>query len=533
MQKYLTKKTLVITVLGFFFGALVFFVSRSGVVSMENQEMDDYSIVIRSSDGQVVRSSEKNSGNTKRILPSGKYTVSLYNNSSSFFASVKVGRFLSSTPIEVAPVDLSGATYKASDPAGCAAYDSAYIYSWSCQSRLSSVSYHSKATSSSPSIKRPLLLDFFENSFMTDDIVASVFNYQGGLFMLSLLEPLGEEVSQVNEYAFYQFGSTGQLRDQTEGDFLDFIDKERTYKARSVNEDIVVFDDRGNEVYFLSSPTDNDPRFIGIEPILDDNGLELPLYGLRQSEHGVVLLYGNADRLDTDNRLLHDSRFIDGELPQEEPFRGYSTVAIASKDAGLQNIHNLEYTPRQAILCSEKTLCTLENYNLRIYQINGDQLIFKHSIPNVIQLLKTGEGSLDLVSLDGLLSLDIETLTGSYDFVFKEEHEFCGAENSDDNTLVCIRDKLTDVSSIVVLQDNESYDGIDRYVSKIGALGGVSTVTAFEDRIYLSIDISRFDNTVDPNERIQEITTFAEDIKNRVVELNIPEKYKVVIPFVE
>lgn len=529
MQKNNIKKIIIVSLAGAIFGVLLFYVSRTGVLSLNTDDInEEYAVIIRGRSGDIFSESKEKQGNYNNIVPKGEYSVLVYSDTFSYHEYVTIDGFFSRTNATVKPHDLSGIDYVGVAPEGCGAHDGALFYSWSCGSRLLKTYVHEEATPSSPSVKRPLLLNYFETSFMSDDLILSVFDYEGRPYLLSQLEPLGDDIIDENEFAIYPFGVDGQLTDQTQGSILDFLDGSTSYMARSLDNEISLVNTTGSELYVMDSPSDDSPGRIDLSEfsITEDE----PLYGFRKTSHGTTLSYGAADRSDTDNRLLHDFRFTNQLGNTEYTIQGETTIITIDNEQNLIK-YNLDYIARQSIMCADDTLCTLKDTQLRIYDTVNNRLEFREEVFNVLQIVAMDADEVILSTQNGISRLNPTNKTQVIDFVLTNDYEFCGASYQSGYVIVCKKDRINDTESVFLINQAGQYDQIDRKITAINKIDGVSTVNTHSDYIYLSLEISRFDAIADSSERQDEVSSFANEIKRKVQELNIPDNYQVNIPF--
>lgn len=435
----------------------------------------------------------------KRLMPKASYEVVVSANDSSYFEVIKSRGWLGSTTVSANLQPEKSREFVGNNPKGCVIYVSRILYSYDCGSPAGSLTTHVPATSSQPTY----VLNTDHN--IKGYIVGSVSGDQPVL----LTKSLSLDGSGVATYSLLVVGSKLHISYSRS---LTNLTSNQPYNITAYKSGFIVYSQDFKQVMYFSSAS---AQPSSINPNRPADSEQKPFLLSTNGDSGLALYSNKTDYVEADNSK---------PLGKLEAY--YSLFTSAGVRTGPLN-DKLNDQINQAMPCGSAKLCVLSGQELRVYDVNDDKATLEYKVTGISRI-EANNKKLLLVKSDGVFNLDVDSRSGYMEYSFGD-YTYCGLQVVKNGYILCVTDGRGKNSALLINQTQKNTGSIDKKVSDLFNLVGVSDISSYGRFIYVSPDISQLTNPGTFNFNQVKVRDFNNQLNTEVSRLGIdPKIYQVI-----
>jgi|GEM_PF-2698005 hypothetical protein len=414
---------------------------------------------------EVIGSSSK-----KFLLRRGSYSISVRDDSNSYFGSAMSPGLLRTNTYSAELQPELAREFVAVEPLSCMNFNAETLFSWICNDTIDSGAMHLAGTRTTPPTINRL-------TGYGGAVINSSFIYDGSLFVLVRSSAESESAEAI--HAVYPLTTAGRV-DISNGRVLDDLSRNGSYYASEYQDGFLVFDRLGSTVLYYPSPYDNPIEYTVSRP----ENQELTLQDVATRDDSYVMTYSQPDV----PSFVRGSdylapQYISDDRP--EATEGGSSEIFISKNNS-ENIRlSFDFAVSQAKLCGDGLLCINRSGTLAIYSFDNSETVLLYEFSDVSQIEFT-RGRIIAVLSDGIVSINPSSGVGHYSYSFGS-YVFCGIEiiQGSSEFVACVEDHAGKSYGLLFSSANLAGNPIDKIVAKFSESYLVKAISPYKSFIHV------------------------------------------------
>lgn len=423
-----------------------------------------YTITNLGNEKKTVLTSSK--GSVKKLLPSGTYQVLVQQDGGSYLTTAQTKRFLQKNTVSSTLTKERARQFVGTNPAPCMAYEASVLYSFECNSLVSSITKHVPATATSPSYVLPNT-----DTKISGQIEGIVHTNEG---IVALLKTASADQGEI---AHYVYVVAPDFKTATLKNKFTAKDITRLYAAKPYRGGFVTYETStlGDIKYFATAAAQ--PTTITIDKPTDSSFKPAKL---NTSEDALVVHYTNN---------------LSGEVADLEG-RG-----LNRKVKNVIYVHSNNTTKQftftgqmnESMPCGAQLLCALQDQHLTVYNIAGDKPKAEHTIVGIHEMFYGSRGLFVIGDNDqSIFSFNPQSGSGYVAYDLGKYHP-CGLTPTTTGLLVCTIDPKGTKRALALDLDTADTSAVDKKLLNLQGISQIKTLSIQGKFIYIVPELGKLE----------------------------------------
>lgn len=403
----------------------------------------------------------------RKLVRKGGQEVYAQSNKGSYFTVANARGFLTTTRTTVQLVPENERTFIGNNPGNCLYYSGTILASGVCNDTYNNLQVHVPANASTPTyVTKPST-----KLFGTIEGIAYTQNDP-----VLLIRSAPEEGFDEAHFA-YKLASDGTISNETR---LSDLSSKKLYRISGFKEGFVVTSEDGADILAYDAINTQPSRLNTAKS--KDKSLKFGNVIVGNSEVGIVYT-DSVNRVtnssDSDGLKAHSEEFDEQTRSDRKPKSEIVVIGSATEK-------HFSFTVASSNIqfCGQNTLCTLDEGELRVYDIAGSKAQFLYRITDVNDITPTKDGFLVIRESNSLL-FDTAKRIGHTSIGFGH-YVYCGITPLYSNYILCLSN---DKNKRVAVLANTSANDSDNISEKIGQLiqsSDLKDVSIYRNFVYVT-----------------------------------------------
>ncbi len=392
-------------------------------------------------------------------LPKDRYEIIASQGDSHAFKMVDVGGFYKTTQASLTLVSEKFREFVGDNPSECNFYHEAVLYSYAC-GFSAIITTHIPASSSLPT--------YISKSDTTMGTILGSFATKEGTLVFAR-QPTSESGEK---YPYTANVLGGGLTVRTAG-ILSALDTNTNFKFLPYREGFLAYSLGLDKVYYYPS-VQGQPEEISIDRPAETT---FQAIGLSARDDVIVATYSDEEKREGTDE--------DEPVKTKTPTTAIMVYSISNKST---RSFAVKQQAKQVELCGNNVVCVLgekTNQPMRVYSISGDEARFEYGVSNVRTMYNSKSG-LVLVTDTGITALDTLERSGSTQYTFGQDMEFCGLTGYGDSYIICVNDKKNRYFALRVDTTKDNTDSIDKKVYQLRGNRDILGISVYKNYMFIS-----------------------------------------------
>lgn len=424
--------------------AVLLWVYSHGAIYINVKGTGEFQYTITSNNGSntVINS---NSTNLSQRVSSGDYTVKVSQSNKNYFATIKVGHWLSRAKLTAVLAPEKQRSYVGDNPANCMIYTT-ILYSYDCGTAFNSINAHLPASSTLPT---------YISNIKPNGIEGVVHGFiktaEGNLL---LVQP-GDIEGKAPYVIYLVDDSLNPLRQQV----LNGLNINTDYAISNYKQGFLIYSSDLSQLVYYASISANSVK---IDPAHPSSG-DLKPVSLNVNSGHITTVYSEVTGGDP------GSQKVQNEI-------------LDLSDSGTKKLALTDLAVSSAWWCNNNQICVLAGKKMSVYNLNNNNGIYSLNSVNTL----TAIGDTVLAATDKeVLAINTASLAGTVDYSYGD-YAFCGLQPAGSGKyLICLKSKGKK-AALLIDRSKNNQDSIDKKIQQLSGLTEVDSISAYGKIIYIS-----------------------------------------------
>jgi hypothetical protein len=417
----------------------------------------DYSIT-NQSNLQTTRVSVSDKSITL-TLPKNRYEIIATQGDTHAFKMIDTVGFYKKVQASLTPVSEKFREFVGDNPSECNFYHQAVLYSYAC-GFSAIITTHIPATVSLPT--------YITKSDTAMGIILGSAATQEGTVVFGR-----QPTSEAGEKYPYTANLLGDGLTVKSTGVLSALDTNTNFKFIAYREGFLAYSLALDKVYYYPS-VQSQPEEINIDRPAE---AAFQAIGLSVRNDIIVATYSNEQKREGTD--------------EDEPVKtGTPTTAIMVYATATKSTRSfaVKQQAKQVELCGDNIVCVLgekTNQPMKVYNISGNEARLEYGVSNIRSMYNSKTG-LELVTDSEIIALDTSARTGTTQYTFGQDMEFCGLTGYGDSYIICVNDKKNRYYALRIDTSKDNIDSIDKKIAQMRNNRDILGISAYKNYIYIS-----------------------------------------------
>jgi hypothetical protein len=436
--------------------AVIVFASQYGVIKIETDlgSNKKQTIKLLNQESEKETIIETASAPVSKIVRKGSYEVSVFSGDSNSFSINSINGFFRSTQITPKLKKQNSTEFIGYGADACSYYNGKYAISWGCLSDAASLVIHR------PNIGIQATYND-ENPYKLSGTIESIFELDGETIALvrGVTTYNGDQIY----YKHYYYRLDESFR-PVEKIPAKGLRPNKFYEVKSSSNKLVLYDSELSDFYTLDSMKD-EPKKIEYSQPTDKS---MSAKSVKIYDGKIIIMYSNyAPDIDNDKTgdVLNTFFVIDGDN-------------VKTKELN-------EIIIDQFSLCSDQYFCIIQNGNMSVYALEGDDFEYSYSVSGVNSIYQSGKNIL-ITKKSGIINFSVSDRSGYYSYK-GTGFETCGIrQTTPEYSILCVVDKYNRRSLLKIDLEKMKTSDPSMIVQYLSNLDSVENVSIYKNSISIT-----------------------------------------------